>query len=533
MCFSLCNACRGTLPVRVWIGPRTPRSLWAAAPCHQQKDGGNGRVSLRTDVLNRGAPLSPPPTRHHRRRVLLGVRATAVVWDRGMGDIPLAAKLLERVASLKFGFNFDEPLNLSGKIRFTWPDTLVALDLGVKFQQDLSDVSFPDGLRKLRLGAAFNRCIQRVAWPASLQQLTFGHRFNKPIDGVRWPAALKRLVFGDKFDQPLRDANNADGSIAWPPDLESLTFGADFSHKVGEGGSSGGVAAAAAGAGRGGGFGGGSHLPASLMRLTLSEGFQQHMDSVAWPSRLEELNLDCVYVSDAAPERSAAAAAAAAACLPAGLKRLRMDLNFHQSVQDVVPLLPEALQELSFGDRFNQRLDGVTRWPRLIKLAFGGSFNQAIEDGHASFPPELQQLRLGSSFNQPIVSVAWPASLQELTFSDQFNQPISSACWPEELRALEFGRAFNRPFSSYGKAVRWPKKLTRLRMGKNFRQSVDDFILPASLVELELAEGCQQELEGVAWPEGLKTVTVGVGRAAALVGGAGLALPGGCRIQRF
>lgn len=428
-----------------------------------------------------------------------------------MEDVPLATNLLEKVANFKFGFHFNEPLVVGGKACFPWSETLVALDLGVTFQQDLSTVALPAGVRELRLGGAFNRCIRKIAWPASLEQLSFGYRFNKPIDGVRWPATLKQLTFGDKFDQPLplmQDASDAGVAIAWPPNLESLVFGADFSHKV-----------------AGGGFDGGGRLPTSLRRLTLSEGFQQHVDAVDWPSRLEELSLDCVYVSDLGPGRPAAA------CLPKGLKKLRMDLSFHQSVQDVFPLLPGTLQELQFGDQFNQPLDGVV-WPRLNKLAFGESFNQPIENGHASFPPELQILKFGSSFNQPIMSVVWPPSLRELTLSDRFDQPISAVSWPEELRVLHFGRTFDKPFSSGGQVVRWPSKLSTLRIGKNFTQPVEGFILPAGLVELEFAEGCQQKLEGVAWPEGLKIITIGVGRAAELGGGAGLALPEGCRIRR-
>lgn len=506
--FDLRNACGGALPVRVWVGQNTPRSLWAAAP-QQQQDDGCGEGTLPTGAIfcgnsgnnsSSGSAIPNPPARP-RRRVLSGVLATTVVWDRPARDIAHAGKLLENVVLFKFGFHFNEPLVSKKMPRFPWPDSLVALDTGVKFQQDLSGVSLPAGLLELRFGGAFNCCIRRIVWPPRLRMLCFGPSFNKPIDGVSWPVSLQQLSFGDSFDQPLiHDTNTAEGSISWPPHLVSLTFGTAFSCTLRE---------------TGGGSSCRSSLPTSLKQLTLSEGFRQELDTVPWPSRLEELHLDCVYVGVAGDG------------LPTGLKKLHMDLNFQQSIQGVVPLLPGMLQELRFGDHFNQRLDGIDLPRELKKLAFGDSFNRPIEKNHALFPPQLEQLEFGLRFNQPIAAVVWPTSLRELTFSDSFNQPVSGVSWPENLHTLQFGRTFDQPFPSF-----WPSTLSRLRVGKNFMQPGRGLGLPPNLVLLELAEGCQQPLQGVRWPSRLKLITVGVGRAAALTDARGLALPEGCRIRQ-
>eukprot|EP00903_Cladosiphon_okamuranus_P011796 g11086.t1 len=520
--FDLCNACRGTLPVRVWVGQNTPESLWAAAappppaaapaPQHQhqqQKDGNDGgggalRAGEPVSCVNSGNSSSnatPKPPACPRKRALWGVLATTVVWDRPARDIASAGKLLEYVERLRFGFHFNEPLVSIKMPRFPWPDSLVSLDTGVKFQQDLSGASLPAGLLELRFGGAFNCCIRRIVWPPRLRKLCFGPGFNQPIAGVTWPDSLQHLSFGDSFDQPLlHDSRAVDGSVSWPPHLVSLTFGAAFSQNFRE---------------RGGGDDFRSPLPTSLKQLTLSEGFRQLLDAVAWPSCLEELRLQCVYVGVASEG------------LPTGLKKLHLDLSFDQSIRGVVPLLPEMLQELRFGDHFNERLDGV-EWPHgLKKLALGDSFNRPIEEGHASFPPQLERLEFGSRFNQSIATVVWPKSLRELVFSDSFNHPVSAVSWPEKLQALQLGRAFDQPLPTS-----WPRKLSRLRVGKNFRQPGRGLSLPPSLVLLELGEGCQQPLEGVKWPSRLKMITVGVGRAAALTDRVrGLGLPDGCRIR--
>ena len=61
---------------------------------------------------------------------------------------------------------------------------------------------------------------------------------------------------------------------------------------------------------------------------------------------------------------------------------------------------PAALEILTFGDRFNQPLQGV------------------------KFPASLQSLTFGVDFNQPLQGVDFPASLQTLTMPDEFNQAV-------------------------------------------------------------------------------------------------------------
>ncbi|CAM9728440.1 unnamed protein product [Scytosiphon promiscuus] len=544
----LCNTCRSTLPLRVWVGQETPRSLWGSKLHGVQHDADacQHRVLVAdgssSSSSKRSTPVSCSSTRPRRRKPV-GIRAITVVWDRQARDIPAARSFLRDAEHLKFGFHFNEPLATRTSDPKRWPEKLVTLDLGVRFQYDVSGVIFPPGLLELRFGAAFNRCIRRVAWPTSLRRLTFGASFNKPIVGVQFPAALRHLEFGASFDQPLSinctdttdAAAAATRSVSWPPILESLTFGAGFSQEIG--GSSNGTQSAATLAEaddrghRRGDRRCGNRWPITLKRLTLSEGFHQPLDKVAWPQALEELNLDCVLVSsDQGQERSAAVV------LPTGLKTLRLDFNFHQPIQDVMPRLPGTLVELVLGDHFNQPVFGL-RWPpSLQKLSFGASFNQPIADENARLPPQLEELSFGSRFNQPIAAVRFPPSLRSLSFRDHFNQPVADVRWPESLRELRFGRTFDQNFSDDEGRANWPTRLSKLTLGKHFRQPVQGLDFPPGLLELEFGQGCEQELEGMTWPAGLRRIIVDRGWGGrgeeGLVGRGVPGLPENCRILR-
>lgn len=522
MSFDLCNACRSAVPCRVWVGQNTPRSLWARKLREEHPKGGNA-CQLQPPLAFTNSSDTRRPSPPSTRRTLLGVRASTVVWDRPFRDIVAAQTLLQGVACWRFGFHFNDPMlvprNETGCFR--WPETLMTLDLGPRFRHDLSGVSLPAGLLELRLGAAFNRCVRGVDWPPRLRKLTFGAGFNKPIVGVVFPASLEQLSFGASFDQPLVQHMATDtcpSCVSWPPRLHTLSFGAGFGHDIGGGNSILPLEATSTAAETK--YGCGNRLPASLKRLTLSEGFRQPVDTVRWPPVLEELRLGCVYISDRGGGRLAAT------CLPRALSRLSLDLNFHQSVGDVMPLLPDSLKDLEFGDVFNQCIAGI-KWPSSLKrLAFGSRFNKPIAG--ALWPASLQHLSFGDCFDQPITGAAFPALLQHLSFGERFNRPISGVKWPVSLQELRMGRCFNQEIAE----VVWPSSLRKLSLGKNFRQPIRCLNLPPDLLELELAQGCKQSLHGVRWPTQLRRVTVCRAWGSGAPGGVRLEFPQGCRLRR-
>ena len=115
-----------------------------------------------------------------------------------------------------------------------------------------------------------------------------------------------------------------------------------------------------------------------------------------------------------------------------------------------------TLQQLKFGDHFNEEMNDIVWLSSLQQLTFGGRFKQPLD--RVAWPPSLQQLTFGSLFNQPIDRVAWPPSLQQLTFGGCFNQPIDRVAWPPTLQQLTFGYLFDQPIDR----IAWPPSLQQL-----------------------------------------------------------------------
>ena len=72
--------------------------------------------------------------------------------------------------------------------------------------------------------------------------------------------------------------------------------------------------------------------------------------------------------------------------------------------------LPSGLQNLTFGDRFNQSLDKTALPSGLQSLTFGWAFNQSL--GNTTLPNGLQSLEFGYPFNQSLDNTALPSCLQ-------------------------------------------------------------------------------------------------------------------------
>ncbi|CAM9610890.1 unnamed protein product, partial [Ectocarpus sp. 13 AM-2016] len=131
--FDMCNACRSAVPCRVWVGQNTPRSLWARKPRAEQPKGRKA-CQLSSPVFTTTID-SRRPSPSTTRRTLLGIRASTVVWDRPLRDAVDARTFLQGVACWRFGFYFNEPLVPTDNTGcFRWPETLMTLDLGPRFQ---------------------------------------------------------------------------------------------------------------------------------------------------------------------------------------------------------------------------------------------------------------------------------------------------------------------------------------------------------------------------------------------------------------
>ena len=104
--------------------------------------------------------------------------------------------------------------------------------------------------------------------------------------------------------------------------------------------------------------------------------------------------------------------------------------------------MPNGLQSITFGDRFNQSLETVTLPGGLQTITFGYRFNQSLEK--VALPGGLQAITFGYHFNQSLEKVALPSGLQAITFGDDFNQSLENVVLPRGLHTITFGRGFNQ-----------------------------------------------------------------------------------------
>jgi len=194
-------------------------------------------------------------------------------------------------------------------------------------------------------------------------------------------------------------------------------------------------------------------------------------------------------------------------------------------------LFPDSLTHLTFGYRFNQKIeklpDGVSLNQKtgtksqfsdfasdpsalvhsgVTHLKFGYHFNQKIE----KLPDDLTHLTFGREFNQEIEKL--PDGLTHLTFGREFNQEIEKL--PDGLTHLEFGHYFNQKieklpdglthltFGEYydQKVKTWPDNLTHLTFGYFFNQNIDN--LPDSVTHLAFGWNFNQKIKQ--WPSNLR-----------------------------
>ncbi|CAM9839910.1 unnamed protein product [Pylaiella littoralis] len=165
---------------------------------------------------------------------------------------------------------------------------------------------------------------------------------------------------------------------------------------------------------------------------------------------------------------------------------------------------PSTMKRLEFGTSFNSPIEGVRLPEGLEVVRFGARFNQPVS--RARWPATLRELTFGNDFNQPVSGMALPAGVRRLDFGGRFNFSISAVDFPEELREVRFGHGFNREMSSN---VRWPPHLSKLEFFGELQQRVEDVFWPRTLTHLALLGDFEQPINAVTWPPGLTTVRFG------------------------
>ena len=185
--------------------------------------------------------------------------------------------------------------------------------------------------------------------------------------------------------------------------------------------------------------------------------------------------------------------------LPKSLISLTFGDNFNESLEGVT--LPNNLESLTFGlgSHFNQSLERVTLPDSLQNLTFGSKFKRSLE--YVTLPHSLQNLTFGSNFNQSLEDVILPHSLQNLAFKGRWNQSLERVTLPNSLQQL-----FLRDFNQSLEGVTLPNSLQTLFLGRDFNQSLEGVTLPHSLQNLTFGMQFNQSLEGVTWPNNLQSL---------------------------
>lgn len=254
----LCNACRGSVPVRLTVTDRMPPSLEALffqshhPSTSMENCAGSASDNGSASGSCRGFPCCLSSSR--TSRLASYQRVESIDWaavDVCMRDVVSWPGQVQRLSFVE-EFNQD----LTGVL---WPERLLELTFREGFNMPIEGVEFPNGLVKLSLGADFDQPVENVTFPPGLTFLSLGAAFNHPIVGTRWPSSLCEIIWGDCFDQPIN-------GVCWPSSLLTIRLGDAFNFPVEE-----------------------SVFPRQLESLQLGDAFNQAVEGVKFPPLIETL----------------------------------------------------------------------------------------------------------------------------------------------------------------------------------------------------------------------------------------------------
>lgn len=219
------------------------------------------------------------------------------------------------------------------------------------------------------------------------------------------------------------------------------------------------------------------YLPESLKKLMIisqkyDEKVKLNCDNL--PSGLEKLllngNIDCELNN-----------------LPRNLNTLYLT----ETNNNMIYNLPDKLEVLSLpiNYKYLREIRSSTNTVKLKKLIIENNYNYknnlrtiTLFDLE-SIPDSIEEIDFGDNFNQPLTYL--PLGLKKIIFGFNFNFSISLNL-PDSIEYLEFGYNFNGYISKY------PANLKILKFGRNFSSRIDN--LPHGLLELEINERFNNKL---------------------------------------
>lgn len=207
---------------------------------------------------------------------------------------------------------------------FSLPDRLTkltTLKLDACFNMSLS--LLPENIKHLTLGDCFDCSIDSL--PKSLEHLELGNKFNKSVDKL--PSTLKYLKLGSSFNQSIDNL---------PDNIEVLDIGCNFNKPI-------------------------NKLPKSLKYFKLGNMFNQEINNL--PNGLINLTIRDYYQINPCKYM---------------FYNYRGEYQYELSFNQRIDNLPQSLEYLELGDKFDQPVDKLPSTLKHLKL--GKHFKQSLKN---------------------------------------------------------------------------------------------------------------------------------------------------------
>ena len=163
-------------------------------------------------------------------------------------------------------------------------------------------------------------------------------------------------------------------------------------------------------------------------------------------------------------------------CLPACLKILHLPPLYINEIKNI----PKNLEELKIPFKY-EHMDKLQHQTCSLKKIIIGFSNKSHSKNISKFdletiPKSVEEIEFGDDFNQSLENL--PPNVKKITFGFNFKPP--SIILNDSIEYLEFGYDFN------GIIEKYPLNLKHLKFGRNFNQNIIN--LPEGLISLIINE---------------------------------------------
>ena len=372
-------------------------------------------------------------------------------------------KILYYESQIDIGTNFDFPNNPIEEIIYTTPRFSKYCD---KFQKqnlnnlpeklqilkfNLMDIecykfdNLPSGLKKLSLPNSY--CYELDNLPLELEYLSLyvNNSFTQSLSYL--PESLKELIISQKNDNNVMEYYKFNNLASLLKEFKEFEYeNNSYTQSF-------------------------SYLPMSLKKLKIISHINDNMVNINCdhlPNKLEKIFL-CGNINSEFNN------------LPRNLKILHLT----QFNNIMIHNLPDGIEELKIPINYKYLKEifsstNTVKFKKLKKLIIGFNLKSHSRSSSLfdleSIPDFVEEIVFGDNFNQKITYL--PQGVKKITFGFNYNYSIGSGDLPDSIEHLEFGYNFNKTIDKY------PSNLKILKFNSNYLSSVEN--LPDGLLELEI-----------------------------------------------